>query len=172
MRTVQGIQERVSLALKEPPGYGGDRTTDVKIYSWDSRSQEPGHRGTQVLSMRGTCPGRHCPGWPLNRSAQGFPGLRKCRSHRGVVRKFWGVEGGEWVSVSGTRGMKKRVIVVMGLERHGSTFHAWAPAWAGRCACFVCIASFCLGVATVPIVQMSKSRGREELGLIAGWWRG
>lgn len=48
MRTVQGIQEHVSLALKEPPGYGGDRATDVKIYSWDSRSQEPGHRGTQV----------------------------------------------------------------------------------------------------------------------------
>ena len=34
----------------------------------------------------------------------------------------------------------------MGLERHGSTFHAWAPAWAGRCACFVCIASLVLGV--------------------------
>lgn len=121
---MQGIQESVSLALKELPGYGEDRTTDVKIYSWDSRSQEPGHRGTQVLSMRGTCPGWHYAGWLLNRSAQGFPGLRTCRSHRRVVRKFWGVGGGEWIIVSGTRGMRNRVIVVVGLERHGSTFHA------------------------------------------------
>lgn len=121
---MQGIQESVSLALKELPGYGEDRTTDVKIYSWDSRSQEPGHRGTQVLSMRGTCPGWHYAGWLLNRSAQGFPGLRTCRSHRRVVRKFWGVGGGEWIIVSGTRDMRNRVIVVVGLERHGSTFHA------------------------------------------------
>lgn len=56
-----------------------------------------------------------------------------------------------------------------GMERHrlGLIFRACGPSWAGSVS-----VSFGPGDLTVPTVQMGKSRGREELGLIAGQWWG
>lgn len=150
------------------PRLCGRQTPKYRLTAGTEGSWEPGHRGTQALSIGVAHRGRRRSGWPLNRAAQGSSGLGTCRSHQRVRRKHlgWGwcqgVGGGARVAGTAVRR-------ATGMERHrlGLIFRACGPSWAGSVS-----VSFGPGDLTVPTVQMGKSRGREELGLIAGQWWG
>lgn len=113
---VPAIQGSVSLDLEDPPGYVGDRPRDTKINCWDRRKSGAWAQRDPSPEHEGSLPGETMPSlaseWICARLFWAWD-----MSYKGVMRKFWGTRVGEWTSVSGKRGVRRRVVVI-GLERH------------------------------------------------------